>query len=154
MAVKPTINVNNGCPESYKNRLPVIANIHLLFLKMIMTLTAMDLVAQAKQHIVEIDVDAAKNSLETSLILDVREPAEYTAGHLPGAFNIPRGVLEFKIGSHPDFQDKQDAHIIVYCQSGGRSALATEVLNKMGFNNAVSMAGGFKAWTESGNEVV
>ncbi|MFI3157982.1 MAG: rhodanese-like domain-containing protein [Methylococcaceae bacterium] len=119
-----------------------------------MTLTVMDIVAQAKQNIVEIDIDAAKNTLETSLVLDVREPAEYAAGHLPGAFNIARGVLEFKIGSHPDFQDKQDAPIIVYCQSGGRSALAAEVLNKMGFNNAVSMAGGFKAWTESGNEVI
>jgi len=119
-----------------------------------MILTAMDLVTQAKQHIVEIEIDDAINSLESSLVLDVREPAEYAAGHLPGAFNIPRGVLEFKIGSHPDFQDKQDAHIIVYCQTGGRSALATEALNKMGFNNAVSMAGGFKAWTENGNEVV
>ncbi len=119
-----------------------------------MTLTAMDLVAQAKQHIIEIDIDDAKDALETSLILDVRELAEYAAGHLPGAFNIPRGVLEFKIGSHPDFQDKQDAHIIVYCQSGGRSALATEVLSKMGFSHVVSMAGGFKAWTDSGNEVV
>ncbi|MFA6053382.1 MAG: rhodanese-like domain-containing protein [Methylobacter sp.] len=119
-----------------------------------MALTAMDLVAQAKQNIVCCDTAAAKNALETSLILDVREPAEYATGHLPGAFNIPRGVLEFKIGSHPDFQDKQDAHIIVYCQTGGRSALATEALNKMGFNNAVSMAGGFKAWIESGNEIV
>ena len=71
-----------------------------------MALTAMDLVAQAKKHIVEIEVTAAKNALEASLILDVREPAEYATGHLPGAFNIPRGVLEFKIGSHPDFQDK------------------------------------------------
>ncbi len=114
----------------------------------------MDFVAQAKQNIVEIDIDAAKNTLETSLVLDVREPSEYAAGHLPGAFNIPRGVLEFKIGSHPDFQDKQDAHIIVYCQSGGRSALAADALNKMGFNNAVSMAGGFKAWTDNGNEVI
>jgi rhodanese-related sulfurtransferase len=121
---------------------------------MIMPLTAMDLVTQAKKHIVEIDITAAKNALEASLILDVREPAEYAAGHLPGAFNIPRGVLEFKIDSHPDFQNKHDAHIIVYCQTGGRSALATEALNKMGFNNAVSMAGGFKAWTESGNEIV
>jgi len=119
-----------------------------------MKLTPMDLVAQAKQNIVEIDVDSTKKSLETSLVLDVREPAEYAAGHLPGAFNIPRGVLEFKIGSHPDFQDKQDAHIIVYCQTGGRSALATEALNKIGFSNAVSMVGGFKAWAESGNEVV
>ncbi len=117
-------------------------------------LTAMDLVAQAKQNIIEIDIADAKDTLETSLILDIRELSEYTAGHLPGAFNIPRGVLEFKIGSHPDFQDKQDAHIIVYCQSGGRSALATEVLNKMGFINAVSMAGGYKAWIDGGNEVI
>jgi rhodanese-related sulfurtransferase len=121
---------------------------------MIMRLTALDLVAQAKQHIVEIDIDDAKDALETSLILDVRELTEYASGHLPGAFNIPRGVLEFKIGSHPDFQNKQDAHIIVYCQSGGRSALATEALNKIGFSSAVSMAGGFRAWIDSGNEVI
>lgn len=119
-----------------------------------MTLTAMDLVAQAKQHIVEIDITTAKQALGASLILDVREPVEYAAGHLPGAFNIPRGVLEFKIDSHPDFQDKQAANIIVYCQTGGRSALATEALNKIGFSHAVSLAGGFKSWTESGNEVV
>jgi len=56
-----------------------------------MILTAMDLVAQAKQNIVETDIEAAKNSLETSLILDVREPSEYTAGHLPGAFTYLAG---------------------------------------------------------------
>lgn len=118
-----------------------------------MTLTPMDLVAQAKQQITEINIDEAKGELGTSLILDVREPAEYAAGHLPGAVNIPRGVLEFKIGSHADFQDKQDEKIIVYCQTGGRSALATEALNKIGYSNAVSMAGGFKAWADSGREV-
>ncbi len=116
--------------------------------------TALDFVAQAKHNIVEIGLDAAKKSLATSIVLDVREPSEYAAGHLPGAFNIPRGVLEFRIGAHPDFQDKQEALIIVYCQSGGRSALATEALNKMGYTNAVSMMGGFKAWTENGYEVV
>lgn len=118
-----------------------------------MTLTPMDLVAQAKQQITEININEAKNELGTSLILDVREPAEYAAGHLPGAVNIPRGVLEFKIGAHPDFQDKQGEKIIVYCQTGGRSALAAEALNKIGYGNAVSMAGGFKAWTDSGNKV-
>jgi len=119
-----------------------------------MKLTAMDLVAQAKQHIIEVDIAAAKEALNTSLILDVREPSEYTNGHLPGAFNIPRGVLEFKIDSHPDFQDKQSANILVYCQTGGRSALATEALNKIGYIHAVSLAGGFKAWAENGNEIV
>ena len=115
-----------------------------------MALTAMDLVAQAKQQIKEIDIAAAQIQLGSSLLLDVREPAEFAAGHLPGAVNIPRGVLEFQIGNHPDFQGKQTAPIVVYCQSGGRSALATHALNLLGYGQAVSMAGGFKAWAEGG----
>lgn len=118
-----------------------------------MTMTAIDLVAEAKQHITEINIEEAKQAIATDLILDVREPAEYAAGCLPGAINIPRGVLEFKITSHPEFQYKQDSKIIVYCQSGGRSALATEVLNKLGYKNAVSLKGGYKAWLESGLHV-
>lgn len=118
-----------------------------------MTMTAMDLVADAKQNITKIDLETAKQAIATDLILDVREPAEYSAGCLPGAINIPRGVLEFKISSHPDFQYKQDSRIVVYCQSGGRSALATEALNKLGYSNAVSLAGGFKAWSENGLHV-
>jgi rhodanese-related sulfurtransferase len=114
-----------------------------------MAVTAMDLVATAKQNITEITVTDAKQAIETQLILDVREPAEFAAGHLPNAINIPRGVLEFQIGDHPAFAGQQDADIIVYCQSGGRSALAAEVLHKLGFSKAVSMAGGYKAWPES-----
>lgn len=115
-----------------------------------MALTAMDLVAQAKQQITEIDITATQALIGNSVLLDVREPAEFTAGHLPGAVNIPRGVLEFQIGNHPGFQGKQTASIVVYCQSGGRSALATHALNLLGYEKAVSMAGGFKAWTEGG----
>lgn len=110
----------------------------------------MDLVANAKQQIKEIDTAAAKDQLQSSLILDVREPAEFAAGHLPGAINIPRGVLEFKIDATPEFQGKQPETIVVYCQTGGRSALATHALNQLGYTQAVSMAGGFKAWAESG----
>lgn len=115
-----------------------------------MAITAMDLVANAKQQIKEIDTAAAKDQLQSSLILDVREPAEFAAGHLPGAINIPRGVLEFKIDATPEFQGKQQETIVVYCQTGGRSALATHALNQLGYTQAVSMAGGFKAWSESG----
>lgn len=115
-----------------------------------MALTAMDLVADAKQHIKEIDIATAQKQLQSSVIIDVREPGEFSAGHLPGAVNIPRGVLEFQIGNHPNFQGKQTANIIVYCQTGGRSALATHALNQLGYTQAVSMAGGFKAWAESG----
>ena len=115
-----------------------------------MTITAQELVAAAKQQITEIDVVAAHTQLGSSLILDVREPGEYAAGHLPGAVNIPRGLLEFKIDATPEFQGKQQAAIVVYCQTGGRSALATQVLNQLGYSGAVSMAGGYKAWAESG----
>jgi rhodanese-related sulfurtransferase len=114
-----------------------------------MPLTAMDLVALAKQVIREIDAETTKNCLHNKLILDVREPEEFTAGHLPKAVNIPRGVLEFKINNHPDFQNKE-AEIIVYCQSGGRSALATEALLKLGYINAVSMMGGYNLWQAAG----
>ena len=115
-----------------------------------MPITAQELVAAAKQQITEIDVTAAAARLSTALVLDVREPAEFAAGHLPGAVNIPRGVLEFQIGGHPMFQGQQAAELVVYCQSGGRSALATQVLKQMGFDGAVSMAGGFKAWSDNG----
>ena len=118
-----------------------------------MALTAMDLVALAKQVIREIDSETAKNGLDAKVVLDVREPSEFAAGHLPKAVNIPRGVLEFKISNHPDFQSK-DAEIIVYCQSGGRSALAAEALLKLGYANAVSMAGGFNVWQAAGYPII
>ncbi|MEI7868268.1 MAG: rhodanese-like domain-containing protein [Candidatus Methylumidiphilus sp.] len=115
-----------------------------------MALTAVDLVTAAKQHITEVDAAQAKNILDKSLVLDVREPAEYAAGALPGAVNIPRGVLEFKIDGHPAFAGKQNEEILVYCLTGGRSALAVETLQKLGWGKAVSLAGGFNAWLQSG----
>lgn len=118
-----------------------------------MTVTAMDLVAEAKQLITEITAEATQEKISILPILDVREPAEFAAGHLPGAINIPRGVLEFKIGADPLLQDKQNEQIVVYCQSGGRSALATYALHKIGYSNAVSMAGGFKAWSDLGYDI-
>lgn len=114
-----------------------------------MPMTAMDLVAAAKQNISEITVTDAQQVLSDYLLLDVREPAEFAAGQIPGAINIPRGVLEFQISNHPDFTGQHSAKIIVCCQSGGRSALATESLHKLGYTHAVSLAGGYKAWSES-----
>lgn len=118
-----------------------------------MSLSPMDLVAEAKQQITEIDITQTKTKLADCLILDVREPAEFSAGHLPGAINIPRGVLEFKITAHPDFQGKQNSDIIVYCQGGNRSALATLNLNRIGYGKAISMIGGYAAWEAAGNPV-
>ncbi|SMF96611.1 Rhodanese-related sulfurtransferase [Methylomagnum ishizawai] len=118
-----------------------------------MPLTAMDLVAQAKQHIQEVNQSEALALLGQVPVLDVREPGEYAQGCLPGAVNIPRGVLEFQIGNHPKFQGGQGAEILVYCLSGGRSALAVEALKKLGYDKAVSLAGGYKAWQEAGQPV-
>jgi len=114
-----------------------------------MAMTAMDLVAAAKQQVKEVDPGSARAMLGQALVLDVREPEEYAAGCLPGAVNIPRGVLEFRIDGHPVFQGRKDAEILVYCQTGGRSALATETLQKLGYGKPVSLAGGFNAWQGS-----
>ena len=118
-----------------------------------MPMTAMDLVAQAKQHIKEVNHAEATALLGNSPVLDVREPGEYAQGCLPGAVNTPRGVLEFQIGNHPKFQGTQGAEILVYCLSGGRSALAVEALHKLGYDKAVSLAGGYKSWQEAGQPV-
>lgn len=119
-----------------------------------MAMTAMEMVAAAKTQIREVDAAQATGLLGSAVVLDVREPGEYAAGCLPGAINIPRGVLEFQIGNHPAFQGKRDAEILVYCQSGGRSALATETLQKLGFGKPMSLAGGFKGWLAAGGTVV
>lgn len=115
-----------------------------------MTITPMQLVIEAKSQIREVDVAGAARLInEGALCLDVREPAEYEAGRLPGAINLPRGVVEFRIGEHPAFVDKSNP-VVVYCKTGGRSALATLNLQRIGYSNMVSMSGGFEAWNSQG----
>lgn len=114
-----------------------------------MAVTAMNLVQQAKSVINEVSIEQAKAMFENgSLALDVRELLEYNAGHIPDAKHISRGMLEFKIMAHPEFEDLSRS-IVVYCKTGGRSALATETLMKLGFTNVHSMLGGFDAWSEA-----
>ncbi|MFW5451411.1 MAG: rhodanese-like domain-containing protein [Methylophagaceae bacterium] len=108
--------------------------------------TTMDLVQAAKQEITELSTENAKQLLsEGSIALDVREPQEYQSDHISNSHHIPRGMLEFMIDSHPGFQNK-DTSIIVYCKTGGRSALATATLQQLGFSNVYSLAGGFDTW--------
>lgn len=114
-----------------------------------MSMTFMDLVAEAKAQITEIDLATAQAALPQSLVLDVREPAEFEAGRLPGAINIPRGLVEFKIGDHPQLA-KKDADILVYCKTSGRAALAAANLKRMGYTGIRSIAGGFDAWNAAG----
>jgi len=126
-----------------------------------MPYTAQDLVAQARAAIEEID-PARLRALQADgvAVIDVREPAEFAEGHLPGAFNIPRGVLEFQVDGHPAVAGQADPHlahrrapVILYCRSGGRSALAAEALKRLGFDRPLSLAGGWQHWLESGGEV-
>jgi rhodanese-related sulfurtransferase len=117
---------------------------------------AKDLVAEANNVVDVLSVDQAQALRGTALFVDVREPAEWEQGHVPGALHVPRGLLEFaadpSVPTHkPEFH--QGRPIVIYCASGGRSALAARTLKDMGFKDVVHMTGGFTAWKTSGAEV-
>ncbi|MGA9853503.1 MAG: rhodanese-like domain-containing protein [Gammaproteobacteria bacterium] len=111
--------------------------------------TAAELVAKAKAKIREVTPAEVAKNRDKLVIIDVREPEEYAAGHIPGAIHIPRGVLEFKIDQFPVLHDR-DRAIVLQCQGGGRSALATVALQELGFKNVSNLAGGFGAWNAAG----
>ena len=121
--------------------------------------TALDLVAAAKARIQEIPVDAAEAAIaQADVLIDVREPDEYRQGHLPGAINLPRGVLEFQIHAHPamacttsEALAVADRELVLYCLTGGRSALAADSLQALGFTRVRSLAGGLTAWRNAGH---
>lgn len=114
--------------------------------------TAQQLVADAKAKITELSVDEAEKACpKADIIIDIREPEEYATGHLQGALNIPRGVLEFKIADLP--QVSSDSDIILYCKTSGRSALATVSLESMGYHHVRAIDGGYQAWLEAGKPV-
>jgi rhodanese-related sulfurtransferase len=84
---------------------------------------------------------------EDAMVLDVREPAEFNAGHILNARNIPLGELEKRAGELAKWKEKP---IVVSCASGNRSASALGVLKKHGFTRAVNLSGGFAAWRAAG----
>jgi rhodanese-related sulfurtransferase len=111
--------------------------------------SAMQLIQQAKTKIRCIDRSEAKELMKHGdiTLLDVREKVENDAGHIEGSEHISRGVLEMRIENNPAFTDRDKA-ILVYCKSGGRSALAAATLQEMGFSNVYSLEGGFDAWSK------
>jgi rhodanese-related sulfurtransferase len=127
-----------------------------------MPLTAQDLVMHAKRTVKEIDAERLLALQELGApVIDVREPAEFAAGHVPGAVNIPRGVIEFEVDGHPAvncIRDSALSHreqpLVVYCRSGGRSALAADALQRLGFAQPLSLAGGFSQWTTESRPVI
>jgi len=115
-------------------------------------MTAKDFKEEALRNITTISVSEAKALFDKGgvIFLDVREPKEFKAGHIPDAMNLPRGLLEFKVGTLiPD----KNALVVVYCRTGSRSALATYTLVRMGYKNVKNMDGGWKAWADAGYPV-
>jgi rhodanese-related sulfurtransferase len=107
------------------------------------------LVADAKKNIIEMSPAEAATKAKTgeAVIVDVREQDEWDEGHIPRAIHLSRGMLELEIEEKaPD----RNAAIICHCGGGGRSALAAESLQRMGYKNVRSMAGGLKAWKAAG----
>ena len=115
-----------------------------------------DLVKIAQEYIAqitpkELNAELSEAKAGKLVILDVREPSEYKAGHIPYAKNLPRGLLEFKIAKLvPD----KSTPIVVYCRSGGRASLATLRLMTMGYGNVKNLEKGFIfGWKKAGYKV-
>ena len=111
------------------------------------------IVDDAKSRIREItpqDLLAHLKSSRSQTLIDVREASEFAAGHLPAAQHLCKGIIERDIEERvPD----RAAEIILYCGGGYRSALAADNLQRMGYTNVYSLAGGWGAWNEAGAPV-
>ena len=111
------------------------------------------LVNDAKSRVREVTVAETQKRMQQNTgakLVDVREDHEWEEAHAAGAIHLGKGVIERDIErTVPD----KTTEIILYCGGGYRSALATDVLQKMGYTNVYSMAGGWKAWKESGAPV-
>ena len=125
------------------------------------SITASDLVAEARAKIREVAPGAFHAAVADAVVIDVREPSEFETGHSPGAINIPRGVLEFQVDAHPAVANVSDpalSHkerpIVVVCRTGGRAALSAVNLQRLGFADVRSIAGGVLAWGEAGLPLV
>lgn len=120
-----------------------------------MTTTAAQLVAQANARIETLTLEQLEAELASGelVLLDVREADEHRQGAIPGALLAPRGMLEFyadpsnpfhRHGLHPS------QRVVLYCGSGGRSALAAVALQALGYTRVAHLAGGFKGWVAAG----
>ena len=120
---------------------------------MIHTEGFLKLVNDAKSRVKEVSVAETQERLEANphaLLIDVREDNEWHAAHARGAEHLGKGIIERDIETAvPD----KSTELILYCGGGYRSALATDALQKMGYTNVWSMAGGWKAWKDSGAPV-
>jgi rhodanese-related sulfurtransferase len=111
------------------------------------------LVNEAKSRVKQIDIEGYKKmaaAREPHTLVDTREESEWTAGHVKGAAHMSKGVIERDI--EEKVPDKK-ATLVLYCGGGFRSALAADNLQKMGYQNVISLDGGWRALKESGLEL-
>lgn len=104
----------------------------------------------ARSRIREISVEEVRRKLDAGEkfhFIDIREDHEWQAGHAAGATHLGRGIIERDIHTVAGGEDDE---IVLYCGGGYRSALSADNLQKMGYRNVLSMAGGIRAWREAG----
>lgn len=121
-----------------------------------MSRTVKDMMAEANAAVEKIGIDRARDLIaKGALVVDVRDAPELeAAGKVKGAMHVSRGMLEFRADPdtayhNPEF--RKDRPVLVYCASGGRSALSGKVLKDMGYDQVYNI-GGFKDWVEAGGE--
>jgi rhodanese-related sulfurtransferase len=124
--------------------------------------TLADYVRAALEVVQEIAPEEARRLLDSRdregwHFVDVREPDEFAAGHVPGARSFPRGFLEVRADLEHHKRDPwladRERKLILYCGGGNRSALAARTLQEMGFTRILSLAEGWSGWTERGYPV-
>jgi rhodanese-related sulfurtransferase len=121
--------------------------------------TAAQLVQEAKQRVENLSAErvAAELGQGDTLLIDLREPDEQAQhGMILGAISAPRGMLEFWADPTSPYHRQEfdpQRRIILHCASGGRSALAADTLQQLGYSNVAHLAGGLKAWAEEGRPV-
>ncbi len=111
-----------------------------------------EVLRQIKSRIEEVDpADVREQVSNGAVVVDVREPEEWSAGHIPGAIHVPKSYLESRFeGAVPD----RSKHVVLYCASGNRSAWAARtLLDDLGYEHVESMIGGFTLWKDRGYEV-
>ena len=110
----------------------------------------LEIVNDAKSRVKEIDIEGYRKMQaagEPHLLIDVREDNEWAAGHASGAVHLGKGIIERDIEARvPD----KNTRLVLYCGGGFRSALAADNLQKMGYTDAISLDGGWKAWQQAG----
>ncbi len=125
-------------------------------------MSLMDFVQAARARIKELngaELSELSAGSDDLLIVDVRESSEHEQGHIKGAMLVPRGILEAAADeSYPKrvqaLVDARARPVVLYCATGGRSALAALTLQQMGFQNVASLAGGFSQWEKDGLPIV